>query len=53
LGNGGHTKTVRASALAALVLITIMNIVPPFATIAKNKLAAAIPWLARDFGKVR
>ncbi len=24
-------KTVRASALAALVLITIMNIVPPFA----------------------
>lgn len=31
LGNGGHMKTVRASALAALVLITIMNIVPPFA----------------------
>jgi hypothetical protein len=46
-------KTVRAYALAALILIILMNVVPPFAIIAKNKMTAAIPGMARDFGKVR
>lgn len=45
-------KTVRAYALAALILIVAMNVVPVFAVVAWNKVSAALPGLAPDSGKV-